>query len=189
MKNVIVKALTRALDRGMSPEETADLIIDYLDIAGELVANPAPSKPEPPPKVESKPKTIDINRTVKKNPNAPAWKTDELFNHLSKFDMGFTITPEGWNREVGFRAGFVKDPNGMKGVGAIFQAIESPDFKVNYFFSVDEADVDVESVVEEVKKSVNTMLRRVDNPIPNSTVPLRSIPSDIASMAGFTASV
>jgi signal transduction protein with GAF and PtsI domain len=83
----------------------------------------------------------------------------------------------------------MKDPNGMKGIGVVWQAIEDPQFKLNYFFSVDTEKPDVDEAIEEAKKSVNAMLRRVDKPITNSTVPLRSIPSDIASMAGFSATV
>lgn len=189
MKNVIVKALNRAAQKNLSVEETADLVVDYLDIAGEI-DTPKSEAPAPPPKVvEAKPKPIDINRTVKRNPNAPAWKTEELYSFLGKFDMSFSTTPDGWQKEVSFRAGLVKDPNGMKGVGVIFQAIESPEFKLNYFFSNESADVDVENALNEVKKSVNNILRRSDKSIPNSTVPLRAIPSDIASMAGFAASV
>jgi hypothetical protein len=193
MKNVIVKALTKADQLSLNPEQAADLVLEYLEIASELGVTPAqapvPTPPPPPPPPPWPIIKADINRTVKKNPNAPAWKTDELFNHLSKFEMGFTTKPDGWEKEISFRAGLVKDPNGMKGIGVIFQAIESPEFKMNYFFSVDEADVDVEYALDEVKKSVNNILRRVDKPVPNSTVPLRAIPSDIASMAGFTASV
>jgi len=193
MKNVIVKALTKADQLSLSPEQAADLVLEYMEIANELGVSPmqsqAPPPPPPPIPQAAKPKTIDINKTVKKNPNAPAWKTDELFNHLSKFDMGFTTKPDGWEKEIGFRAGLVKDPNGMKGIGVIFQAIESPEFKMNYFFSVDEPEANVDYALDEVKKSVNNILRRVDKPVPNSTIPLRAIPSDIASMAGFTASV
>ncbi len=193
MKNVLVKALNRATQKNLSVEETADLIVDYLEIAGEVAPQATvETVVEPPPVVAAaKPKVADINRAInpKRPPGAPAWKTDELFSYLTKFDMAFETRPEGWDKDVAFRFSLMKDPNGMKGVGVVWQAIEDPQFKLNYFFSVDTEKPDVDEAIEEVKKSVNVMLRRVEKSIPNSTVPLRSIPSDIASMAGFNASV
>lgn len=189
MKNVIVKALTKADQLSLTKEQAADLVLEYMDIASDLGASPIPDRIPPPPPVVVETKPVNINRTIKKNPNLPAWKTDDLYKHLSKFDFSISLTPDGWEKEASFRCGLVKDPNGMKGVGLIFQAIESPDFKVNYFFSNESEDVDTDGAIEEVKKSINNMLRRADKPIPNSTVPLRAIPSDIASMAGFSASV
>lgn len=192
MKNVLVKALNRATQKNLSVEETADLIVDYLEIAGEVAPQATvETVVEPPPVVAAKPKVADINRAInpKRPPGAPAWKTDELFSYLTKFDMAFETRPEGWNKDVAFRFSLMKDPNNMKGVGVVWQAIEDPQFKLNYFFSVDTEKPDVDDAIEEAKKSVNVMLRRTDKPIPNSTVPLHSIPSDIASMAGFSASV
>lgn len=193
MKNVLVKALNRATQKNLSVEETADLIVDYLEIAGEVAPQATvETVVEPPPVVAAaKPKVADINRAInpKRPPGAPAWKTDELFSYLTKFDMAFETRPEGWDKDVAFRFSLMKDPNNMKGVGVVWQAIEDPQFKLNYFFSVDTEKPDVDEAIEEVKKSVNVMLRRVEKSIPNSTVPLRSIPSDIASMAGFNASV
>ena len=195
MKNVLLKALNRASQKQLSVEETADLIIDYLDIAGEIKPtkeSTAQTVVEPPPVVApQKQKVVDINRAVnpKRPPGVPAWKTDELFNYLSKFDMAFQVQPQGWDRDVAFRAGLTKDPNNMKGIGVVWQAVEDPQFKLNYFFSVETETPNVEEAIEEVKKSVDNILRRVDKPITNSTVPLRAIPSDIASMAGFSATV
>lgn len=192
MKNVLVKALNRATQKNLSVEETADLIVDYLEIAGEVSPEPTvKTVVEPPPVVTAKPKVADINRAInpKRPPGAPAWKTDELFSYLTKFDMAFQTRPDGWNKDIEFRFSLMKDPNGMKGIGVVWQAIEDPQFKLNYFFSVDTEKPDVDEAIEEAKKSVNAMLRRVDKPITNSTVPLRSIPSDIASMAGFSATV
>lgn len=192
MKNVLVKALNRATQKNLSVEETADLIVDYLEIAGEVAPKATvETVVEPPPVVTAKPKVADINRAInpKRPPGAPAWKTDELFSYLTKFDMAFETRPEGWNKDVAFRFSLMKDPNNMKGVGVVWQAIEDPQFKLNYFFSVDTEKPDVDEALEEAKKSVNAMLRRVDKPITNSTVPLRAIPSDIASMAGFSATV
>jgi hypothetical protein len=193
MKNVIVKALTKADQLSLSPDQAADLVLEYMEIANELAGvSPAqiptpPPPPPPPPVVKSKP--IDINRTMKKNPNSPAWKTDDLYKYLSNIDLAITVTPEGWERSLDFRCGLVKDPNGMKGVGLIFQAVEHPEFKMNYFFSNENEVVDTDEALEEVSKSISNVLRRVDKPIANSTVPLRAVPSDIASMAGFSASV
>lgn len=192
MKNVLVKALTRATQKNLSVEETADLIVDYLEIAGE-VAPEATVKTvvEPPPVVTAKPKVADINRAInpKRPPGASIWKTEELFSYLTKFDMAFEVRPEGWEKDVAFRFSLMKDPNGMKGVGVVWQAVEDPQFKLNYFFSLDTESPNVDEAIEEAKKSVSNMLRRSDKPIPNSTVPLRAIPSDIASMAGFSATV
>ena len=192
MKNVLIKALTKAHDKGLSVADTADLITDYLEIAKEF-NNEHSEQPvvEPPPIVTAKPKPVDINRPLnpKRPPGTPYWKTDELYSYLSKFDMAISVKPDGWEKEVAFRFSFMKDPNGMKGVGVVWQAVEDPQFKLNYFFSVDVERPNPDVAIEEAKKSVNAMLRRVDKPIPNSTVPLRSIPSDIASMAGFSASV
>jgi hypothetical protein len=77
----------------------------------------------------------------------------------------------------------------MKGVGVVWQAVKDPQFKQNYFFSLDIDQPNVELVIDEVRKSVDSTLRRRDKPVSNSTIPLRSVPSDIASMAGFSASV
>lgn len=193
MKNVIVKALTKADQLSLSPDQAADLVLEYMEIANELSGvSPAqvpvpPPPPPPPPVVKSKP--IDINRTVKKNPNSPAWKTDELYKYLSNVDLSLAVTPEGWNKSLDFRCGLVKDPNGMKGVGLIFQAVDHPEFKMNYFFSNENESIDTDEAIEEVKKSINNVLRRRDTPIVSSTVPLQAVPSDIASMAGFSASV
>lgn len=195
MKNVLVKALNRAAQKNLSAEETADLIMDYLDIAGEVsVSGPtAQTVVEPPPVVSApqKPKVVDINRAVnpKRPIGVPAWKTDELFNYLSKFDMSLNTRPDGWDRDIEFRFGLTKDPNNMKGVGVIWQAIEDPQFKMNYFFSNEGESPDVEGAIEEVKKSVNNILRRVDKQVVSSTVPLSNYPSDIAAMAGFSANV
>jgi len=192
MKNVLVKALNRASQKNLSAEETADLIVDYLEIAGEVAPQATvETVVAPPPVVSAKPKVADINRAInpKKPAGAPAWKTDELFSYLTKFDMAFETRPEGWDKDVAFRFSLMKDPNGMKGIGVVWQAVEDPQFKLNYFFSVDTEKPDVDEAIEEAKKSVSNMLRRVDKPITNSTVPLRAIPSDIASMAGFSATV
>lgn len=193
MKNVLVKALNRAAQKNLSAEETADLIVDYLEIAGEVSTEPTvKTVVEPPPVVAAaKPKVADINRAInpKRPVGVPAWKTDELFSYLTKFDMAFDTRPDGWDKDISFRFSFMKDPNNMKGVGVVWQAVEDPQFKLNYFFSVDTEKPEVDEAIEEAKKSVNAMLRRVDKPIPNSTIPLRAVPSDIASMAGFSASV
>lgn len=189
MKHILTKALSKARQKEMSIEDTADLILDYLEIAKEIAPLEKEPVPEPPPVVTAKPfKAVDINRPVSPK-RSSVWKTDELYSLLSKSDMAFSIRPDGWTKDLDFRYSLVKDPNSMKGVGVIWQAVEDPSFKQNYFFSVEADHPDVEFAIEEVKKSVNFILRRRDESIPNSTIPLRSIPSDIASMAGFSASV
>lgn len=189
MKSILTKALSKAKQKEMSIEDTADLILDYLEIAKEIAPTEKESVPEPPPIVTAKPvKFVDINRPVLPK-RSSVWKTDELYSLLSKSDMAFSVRPDGWTKDLDFRYSLVKDPNSMKGVGVIWQAVEDPSFKQNYFFSVEADHPDVEFAIEEVKKSVNFILRRREEPIPNSTIPLRSVPSDIASMAGFSASV
>lgn len=198
MKNVLTKALARAKEKGFGVEDTVDLIIDYLEIANEISPVRRESSPEPPPIVVASGRpaagnleisgkgTVDINRTV--IPRKQPWKTDDLHSLISKEDLSFTVRPDGWEEDLDFRFSLVKDPNGMKGVGVVWQAVKDPQFKQNYFFSVDEQP-DVRVAIDEVKKSVNAALRKRDKPIQNSTIPLRSYPSDIASMAGFVASV
>lgn len=195
MKNVLLKALGKANQKNMSVEDTADLIMDYLEIAGELGAQKetaAQPAVEPPPIVTpQKPKVVDINRAV--NPKRPigvsAWKVDELFSYLSKFDLSFETRPDGWDRDLAFRFNYVKEPNGMKGIGVVWQAVEDPSFKINYFFSLDDEDPNTETAIQEAKLSVNNILRKSDKVVVSSTVPLTSYPSDITGLAGFTGNV
>lgn len=198
MKNVLIKALSRAKEKGMSVEDSADLIIDYLEIAKDI--SPAKDKPapEPPPIVvtSGRPATgvleigkkVDINKPVVQKRQV-AWKTDELYSLISKSDLSITMRPEGWDRDLEFRHSLVKDPNGMKGVAIIWQSVDDPQFKQNYFFPVDIDQPDVEFAIGEVKASIGNTLRRRDKPIASSTVPLLSVPSDITSVAGFSAQV
>jgi len=191
MKSVLIKALIKAKQKNLSIEDTADLVTDYLDIACDISPVEERATPEPPPVVIApvkQAKIVDIGRSVSPK-RSSAWKTDELYSLLSKHDMSFTTRPEGWSEDLEFRFSLVKDPSGMKGVGVVWQAVKDPQFKQNYFFSLDIDQPNVELVIDEVRKSVDSTLRRRDKPVSNSTVPLRSVPSDIASMAGFSASV
>lgn len=63
MKHILTKALSKAKQKEMSIEDTADLILDYLEIAKEIAPLEKEPVPEPPPVVTAKPfKAVDINR-------------------------------------------------------------------------------------------------------------------------------
>lgn len=208
MREVITKAIKKAQSRGYDPNQTADLVMDYLDIAGLITGVEyadgdgatypvAAGKNGIIAKVEESPSTAieappAINRTITKaqDPNETFWTADSLFEVASKLDWSLEALPQGFTEPLKYNGSAVLRPRGIDGVAVVFRC---PDVKtppeIPIFLSLSEKVLDPDFIKSEVRKNVESMFRPRTEPIKSNFVANTSAPSldDIAKGGGMYA--
>jgi hypothetical protein len=204
MKEIIVKALNKAKARGYDADATADLIMDYMDIADLLpqasntLNQSIPNQPQPiasvpaaaglislsMEKTEDYGSTIEappqVNRTIAKaaDPSATAWTPDALFAEAMKIDWSFEAKPAGFDQPLDYKGTPVANPRGIEGVGIVFRCpeIKTP-AEIPVFLSLSEKVLDPEKIKTEVRNNVESMFRPRTK-IESQFTPISRPPSD-----------
>jgi hypothetical protein len=203
MKTVITKAIQKAQSRGMTPNETAELVMDYLEIAGEIApaASQAPVKPSPETvrQVQAAIQTQDtpssalsvsaptpVGRVLNKavDPNEPFWIAEDLYSEMAKISWEFSALPDGFKEPLEYKGMAVLRPRGIDGVAIVFTcpAVATPK-EFPAFLSLNDKVIDPVAITEEVRRNVENTFRVRSTPIVNHNKPLTSFPS-MADMAG-----
>ena len=183
-REIILKALQKAHVRGLDPAGTMELIDDYLEIAGEVQTSPLstnsgqieePNKPAKSITREEDDRTdfddgyIELAASARKTLKTPPkeWIAEDLFNEICRYDWSFEALPEGFKEPLAYRGTPVINPRGMPGVGVIFSCIEVANPKeLPLFFPLSELKINPRERMEEVKASVESLLRVRKTPVP-----------------------
>ena len=210
MQQVIEKALTKASKKGMSISDTAELVTEYLEIAGVLSEDSdfgphgneqAKSNPvntsggiividsrgsgsfiEPPP--------FPVESVI----GSSAWNVDDLFNAISGESWEFTCRPEGREKDLKF----VGRPSlrGNIGVAIEFKSddLEFADRHLNLFqvfVDTGSSSIDKEQLINEAKTQAMQMLRLRKSPIVSTVQVLTQLPpmGGVNSSHGFGADI
>lgn len=181
MNHVIQKALTKARAKGLSIEDSAELIVEYLEIAGEigvqsyaLVPPPLPklqeyAKPDPPylkvdrPYYDEHPtKPVLLNKVITKSKQID-WDSETLSEYLAKFTWVFTVRPEGYNKDLVFEGTLVKEPKQLPGIAVVFhcvtEVLPNPLRDWPLFFPYQGEEIDPEKQMADLKLSASQALR------------------------------
>lgn len=200
MKTVIEKAIQKAQNKGLSVQDTADLVIEYLDIAGELTASPASQEPQRLSQIilpgTPTPATLEkaaltgvqapaqVNKVIARAQDSDSfWTAEALYAEAMKHDWSFQALPDGFKEPLNYVGAPVLRPRGIDGVAIIFNC---PDVKIPReipaFVSLSEKVFSPDVIKEGVKTNVESMFRQRETPIVSSTVELTSYPSDLSSI-------
>ncbi len=199
MKAIIEKAVNKAQAKGLGVADTVELIMDYLDIAGEITASPAPVDRFPELREDyGKSSTlllddtkqqmtapVQVGKTIAKAGEESTWTSESLFKVLVNVDWQFDATPIGWDRPLHYTGTLVQEPRGMEGVAVIFKCIEVDNPReMPVFFALSEKVVDPAARIAEVRSQVEQLFRRRDTPVANSATAITHYPSMDEIMQG-----
>ncbi len=193
-REIILKAIQKAHARGLDPAGTMDLIDDYLEIAGEVRPTlPASEVREKAVAIlknaeaERNESTedhddgyIELAASARKTLKTPPkeWIAEDLFNEICKHDWSFDALPEGFKEPLSYRGTPVLNPRGMPGVGVIFSCIEVTSPKeLPLFFPLSELKINPTERMNEVKLSVESLLRVRKTPVPVNFSKITSPPA------------
>lgn len=199
MKQVIEKAIKKAASKGLDASETADLVLEYLEVAGDIgnLVLIGTEGPPPLPNIAMNSNLISppavnnviisansaVNRVLRQadsfveNP----WTTSTLLTALSQVDWSFTVKPDGHKEEQKYNATiYPVDSSGqgshMEGVRVVFKA-EDRDFDRQEwaaFFPCSQAEIDPLAIIEGQKDSLRQLFRVRTEPILPKTVQTRT---------------
>ena len=188
MKHIIQKALAKASTKKLDQAGTADLIMEYLDIAGELSV-PQQSAPPPLPKEEElwedeenyPVKPVQLNKVIAKAAEATEWDADSLSEWLRKFIWDFSVQPEGWQKTLEFGGVFVREPRGFPGVAVVFKCLNDDTIPkqlqdIKLFFPYHEAHSNPLAELEALKATQMQLLRKGQK-VESKTVQIATAPA------------
>lgn len=198
MTEVITKALTRASLRGYDTAQTADLIVDYLDVAGLLrdqsnqtlatihggqsagfrkqvetatALKLVPVEPNQPLQAEGLIAPPQIGRSLNSPKTDEVWKLEDLFNHCLSVDWSFSANPTGLKTPLEYKGIVAQEPN-QRGVRVLFrcEAVSTPK-EIPVFIPTTEPNVNPRTIINEVKSNVEQLFRNRGGAIPMNVPP------------------
>ena len=193
-REIVLKALQKAQARGLDPSATVDLIQDYLEIAGDIgpvthvkdsvVSISSKAQTETATPIEADPEYddgyIELAASARKALKTPPkeWIAEDLFNEICKHDWSFDALPEGFKEPLSYRGTPVINPRGMPGVGVIFSCIEVTNPKeLPLFFPLSDLKINPQERMDEVKRSIESLLRVRKTPVPVNFSKITSPPA------------
>lgn len=193
MQEVIELALQRAQRKGLNIQDTAELIVDFLDIAkvkesgsagavNVVMSNNAP-KPDKRSVIEPPPFPIESVLTGKQD--EAVWAQDDLLNSLSGHQWMFKCKPDGWTEELEFYG--TAAPKGEIGVVIEFRCSLLPIDQMNLFpvfIGLSAKSIDPDAIKEDAKTQAMHMLKKRTSPVVPNTVPITNYPSEFALAGG-----
>jgi len=210
MQQVIEKALSRANQKGLGISDTAELIVEYLDIAGALQdksdirlnqASVPLNKKDNVLIVNSSGNKIVDNSIIEPPPfpvesviSTDQWSIDDLFNAIAHQDWEFVCRPEGRNKDLKF----VGTPSvkGNIGVSIDFRSddLDFADRHLNLipvFVDLGSGSVDKDKLINEAMTTVMQLFRLRNAPIMSNVQLLTEMPpmGGVNRMHGFGADV
>ncbi len=193
MQEVIELALQRAHRKGLSIEDTAELIVDFLDIAKVKGSNsPSPVnivldnkvvRSDSPYVIEAPPFPIESVLTGK--PDEVLWAQSDLLDSLSGQQWTFTCRPEGWDVDLEFFG--TAAPKGEIGVVIDFRCALLPMDQMNLFpvfIGLNTKKIDPDQIRNDAKTQAMHMLKKRTAPVVPNTVPITNYPSEFALASG-----
>jgi len=194
VKEVIELALQRASRKGLSQSDTAELIIDFLDIhnlkpSGSSIVHVQSSSIQQPVQPVSKniiePPPFPIESVLTGKQEVVLWDQQDLLDSLSGVSWSFSCRPEGWDTDLEF----VGTPamKGSIGVVIEFRALLLQGDPMNLFpvfVGLDAGKVDPDKIKEEARVQAMHMLKRRNSKVTANTIPLTAFPSEMSVISG-----